>query len=74
MKVIAVALALASVGCISRSGPYVTNISLAGRDKLLVERCFVEYNAFLARTATGRCTTSELNLISTTTTSEPAKP
>jgi hypothetical protein len=41
---LAVLLALPTIGCVSRAGPFVTNISSAGNGRLYVQRCYVEYS------------------------------
>ena len=46
MRFIILALASLSIGC-STAGPFVTNISGAGPNKLLIEKCHVQFNSFV---------------------------
>jgi type IV secretion system protein VirB7 len=54
-KLIVVFLLMA--GC-SHAGPYVTGISPAGNQGLLVEKCSVQMNPFTGKVSTGNCNTS----------------
>ena len=44
-------------GC-SYTQPYVTNISPAGEQGILVEKCKVQFNSFTAKVSTEDCNTS----------------
>ena len=48
-------------GC-TTAGPYVTNISSDGAYGLNIEKCKVEFNAFMGVVNTGDCTSSSLKL------------
>ena len=54
---LAVAILLGMTGC-SFAGPYVTNISPAGDQGILVEKCKVQYNSLTAKVSTESCNTS----------------
>ena len=56
-RIIAVGFLLGVTGC-SFAGPYVTNISLAGDQGILVEKCKVQYNSLTAKVSTESCNTS----------------
>ena len=53
----AVAVLLGIFGC-SVTQPYVTNISPAGDQGILVEKCKVQYNPYTAKVSTEECNTS----------------
>lgn len=50
-----------AAGC-TQAGPFVTNVSTAGPNKLLVEKCHVHMNAFMGTISNDQCTTHELQL------------
>ena len=56
-RILAVAILLGVVGC-SFAEPYVTNISPAGDQGILVEKCKVQYNSLTAKVSTESCNTS----------------
>ena len=56
-RILAVAILLGVVGC-SVTQPYVTNISPAGEQGILVEKCKVQFNSFTAKVLTEDCNTS----------------
>ena len=55
-RILAVAILLAMIGC-SVTQPYVTNISPAGEQGILVEKCKVQYNPYTTRISTELCNT-----------------
>ena len=57
----AVAVLLGIFGC-SVTQPYVTNISPAGEQGILVEKCKVQFNSITAKVSTEQCSTSYLFL------------
>ncbi len=56
-RILAVAILLGMIGC-SVTRPYVTNISPAGEQEILVEKCKVQYNPYTTRISTEQCNTS----------------
>ena len=56
-RILAVAILLGITGC-SYTQPYVTNISPAGEQGILVEKCKVQFNSFTAKVSTEDCNTS----------------
>lgn len=60
-KPIFLACVLVISGC-TTAGPYVTNISSDGNNGLNIEKCKVQFNAFLGVVSTGDCATSNLKL------------
>ena len=56
-RILAVAILLGVTGC-SFAGPYVTNISPAGDQGILVEKCKVQYNPYTVKVSTADCNTS----------------
>lgn len=56
-KLIIMCAGLLFSGC-SFAGPYVTNISPAGEQGLLVEKCKVQLNPLTNNVSTGDCNTS----------------
>ena len=56
-RILAVAILLGVTGC-SYTQPYVTNISPAGEQGILVEKCKVQFNSFTAKVSTEDCNTS----------------
>ena len=55
--ILAVAILLEITGC-SYTQPYVTNISPAGEQEILVEKCKVQFNSITAKVSTEQCNTS----------------
>ena len=56
-RILAVTILLGMTGC-SFAGPYVTNISPAGDQGILVEKCKVQYNSLTSNISTESCNTS----------------
>jgi len=56
-RILAVAVLVGITGC-SLTQPYVTNISPAGEQGILVEKCKVQYNSLTAKVSTEQCNTS----------------
>ena len=56
-RILAVVILLGMIGC-SVTRPYVTNISPAGEQGILVEKCKVQYNSLTAKVSTQECNTS----------------
>ena len=56
-RILAVAILLGMIGC-SVTQPYVTNISPAGSQGILVEKCKVQFNSLTAKVSTEQCNTS----------------
>ena len=56
-QILAVATLLIMVKC-SLTRPYVTNISPAGEQGILVEKCKVQFNSLTAKVSTEECNTS----------------
>ena len=56
-RILAVAILLGMIGC-SVTQPYVTNISPAGEQEILVEKCKVQFNSITAKVSTEQCNTS----------------
>ena len=56
-RFLAVAILLGMIGC-SVTQPYVTNISPAGDQGILVEKCKVQYNSLTSNISTESCNTS----------------
>ena len=59
MRLIILALALLAIGC-STAGPFVTNVSSAGPNKLNIEKCHVEFNAFFGYVTNKNCSSSTI--------------
>ena len=55
-RILAVAILLGMIGC-SVTQPYVTNISPAGNQEILVEKCKVQYNTLISTVSTESCKT-----------------
>ena len=55
-RILAVAILLGMTGC-SFAGPYVTHISPAGNQEILVEKCKVQYNSLTSNISTESCNT-----------------
>ena len=56
-RILAVAILFGVIGC-SVTQPYVTNISPAGEQGILVEKCKVQFNSLTAKVSTEQCNTS----------------
>ena len=56
-RILAVAILLGMIGC-SVTQPYVTNISPAGDQGILVEKCKVQFNMVTSNISTESCNTS----------------
>ena len=56
-RILAVAILFGMMGC-SYTQPYVTNISPAGEQGILVEKCKVQYNPYTVKVSTEQCSTS----------------
>jgi len=56
-RILAVAILFGTIGC-SVTQPYVTNISPAGEQGILVEKCKVQFNSITAKVSTEQCNTS----------------
>ena len=56
-RILAVLILLVMAGC-SVTQPYVTNISPAGEQGILVEKCNVQFNSLTAKVSTEECNTS----------------
>ena len=56
-RILAVAILLVIIGC-SVTQPYMTNISPAGEQGILVEKCKVQFNSFTSKVSTEGCNTS----------------
>ena len=56
-RILAVAILLGVTGC-SYTQPFVTNISPAGDQGILVEKCKVQYNSLTSNISTESCNTS----------------
>ena len=63
-RILAVAILFGMIGC-SVTQPYVTNISPAGEQGILVEKCKVQFNSLTAKVSTEQCNTSYVWLGST---------
>ena len=56
-RILAVAVLLGITGC-SYTQPYVTNISPAGKNGILVEKCKIQMNQLTAQISDSSCNTS----------------
>ena len=56
-RILAVAVLLGIVGC-SYTQPYVTNISPAGKNGILVEKCKIQMNQLTTQISDSSCNTS----------------
>ena len=56
-RILAVAFSLGVVGC-SLTQPYVTNISPAGKNGILVEKCKIQFNKLTSQVSDESCRTS----------------
>jgi len=65
-RILAVAIVFGMAGC-SYTQPYVTNISPAGEQGILVEKCKVQYNPYTVKVSTEQCSTSYVWLGGTST-------
>lgn len=61
MRVLLIALSTLVFGC-STAGPFVTNVSSSGPNKLLIEKCQVELNAFIGYVTNKNCTSNTIEL------------
>jgi type IV secretion system protein VirB7 len=59
MRILITLLGSLAMGC-STAGPFVTNISSAGPNKLLIEKCHVELNAFVGYVSNKDCTSNTI--------------
>lgn len=53
-KILVLAAAMALAGC-TTAGPFVTSVSTDGLGGLLIEKCKVEFNAWLGVVNMGQC-------------------
>ena len=58
MQRLAIILSFSALSACSFAGPYVTNISPAGDQGILVEKCKVQLNPMSNKVSTGDCNTS----------------
>ena len=56
-RILAVVILLGIMGC-SLTQPYLTNISPAGEQGILVEKCKVQFNSLVGKVSTEDCNTS----------------
>ena len=56
-RIIAVVILLGVTGC-SLTQPYVTNISPAGKNGILVEKCKIQFNKLTSQISDESCNTS----------------
>ena len=56
-RILAVTILLGMTGC-SYTQPYVTNISPAGKNGILVEKCKIQMNQLTAKISDSSCNTS----------------
>ena len=56
-RILAVAILFGMIGC-SVTQPYVTNISPAGKNGILVGKCKVQFNSMTSNISTDSCNTS----------------
>ena len=63
-RILAVAILLGITGC-SYTQPYVTNISPAGKNGILVEKCKIQMNQLTTQISDSSCNTSYVWLGST---------
>jgi len=56
-RILAVAILVGMTGC-SYTQPYVTNISPAGKNGILVEKCKIQMNQLTAQISDASCNTS----------------
>ena len=56
-RILAVAVLLGMTGC-SYTQPYITNISPAGENGILVEKCKIQMNQLTAKISDSSCNTS----------------
>lgn len=59
MKLALLAAVIALVGC-SSAGPYVTNISSDGANGLNIEKCAVQFNAFMGTVSNNECSVQKI--------------
>ena len=53
-------LAFILVGCASRAGPFVTNISSDGRGGLVVEKCMAKFDPWMSTVNNDNCTSTRI--------------
>ena len=53
---LAILLGLPAIGCVSRAGPFVTNVAYTPDGRLLVDRCYAEYDDFGKNLSNQDCT------------------
>ena len=56
-RILAVAILLGMIGC-SVTQPYVTNISPAGKNGIMVEKCKIQMNQLTTQISDSSCNTS----------------
>ena len=61
---IVIASVCSSVGCTSKAGPFVTNISSDGAGGIVVEKCMVSLQRQLNTMENAECTSSNIKLSS----------
>lgn len=66
MKKISILIIACLTTACTTAGPYITNVSSDGANGLNIEKCKVQYNAFLGVISTGDCSTSIIKLTSPT--------
>jgi len=59
MRLLLPLFGLLAIGC-STAGPFVTSISSAGPNKLLIEKCHVELNTFIGYVTNKDCTSNTI--------------
>lgn len=63
MKILLALFALGSLqGCISRAGPYVTNISNDGDGFITVERCMAKFDPWMSTVTNDSCHSTHIRL------------
>lgn len=55
---------LATTGCVSTAGPFITNVLPAGDGRVSIEKCKVNYNKFSNTISMGQCDTITVELVS----------
>lgn len=61
MRLIILSAVLALCGC-TTAGPYVTNISSNGGNGLNIEKCSVQFNAFMGVVSNSDCSVQHIQL------------
>jgi len=63
-KCLTFAMSVAAIGVFvsgcSQAGPFITNVSSSGPNKLLIEKCHVQLNAVMWTVSNDQCTTHEI--------------